>query len=67
VFLIIGYGTIRAFYDGVLSLPTSPETIMSPEVTVVALFQFLTGVGGSAGITAAMNTTAKSFSDRSVR
>lgn len=66
-FLLLGYGTIRAFYDGVLSLPTSTSTTLSPEVTAVAFFQFLTGIGGSAGITAAMNATAKSFPDRSVR
>ncbi|KAG9055898.1 hypothetical protein FS842_000813 [Serendipita sp. 407] len=55
--LLFGYGGIKYFYDQSTSLSTLG-------FITLALASFATGIGGNCGFTAAMNTTAKSFSDR---
>ncbi|KZO93801.1 MFS general substrate transporter [Calocera viscosa TUFC12733] len=56
--LISGYMGIRMAFDGVLILRGGWELGM------LALFGFCTGSGGNAGLTGAVNATAKSFHDR---
>lgn len=63
---LIGYLTVRMFYDGTYTLPTDTATTLTPAVVALTIFEFMTGVGGNASITAALNTTARSFPDRSV-
>ncbi|KAG8809163.1 hypothetical protein FRC17_003571 [Serendipita sp. 399] len=55
--LLFGYGGIKYFYDQSTSLGLLG-------FSTLALASFATGVGGNSGLTAAMNTTAKSFPDR---
>lgn len=60
IFLFVGYGGIRAFYDG------GEEGIFSIYgVRGMAFAEFLTGVGSSAGLSSAANATAKSFGSKS--
>lgn len=65
--LCIGYSAVRLFYNGTVSLPTDPATTFSPAVLALMFWEFVTGVGGNAGIAASLNGTAKSFPDHSVR
>ncbi|EJU05967.1 MFS general substrate transporter [Dacryopinax primogenitus] len=58
LFLLLGYLGIRLAYDGVLVLHGGWELGM------LALFGFCTGGGGNAGLTSAVNATAKSFHDK---
>lgn len=55
--LLTGYYGIKYYFDQAVT----PSTI---EFLLLCLASFATGVGGNAGFTAAMNTTAKSFPDR---
>ncbi len=54
------------FYEGTLTLPTDPAQTLSSLVWALMAFQFVTGMGSNAGITASLNGTAKSFPDVSV-
>ncbi|KAG9017659.1 hypothetical protein FRB90_000355 [Tulasnella sp. 427] len=63
--LCIGYSAVRLFFDGTVSLPTDPATTFSPAVLALMFWEFVTGVGGNAGIAASLNGTAKSFPDHS--
>lgn len=63
--LCIGYSAVRLFYNGTVSLPTDPATTFSPAVLALMFWEFVTGVGGNAGIAASLNGTAKSFPDHS--
>ncbi|WVF70375.1 hypothetical protein IAT40_005165 [Kwoniella sp. CBS 6097] len=69
---LIGYSTVHAFYVGTLSLrappsstdPTAPEEAPTQMRLLFLLFaMFLTGCGGSSGLTSGVNATAKSFPD----
>ena len=64
VFLLGGYSGIRYLYDS--GLP--PGASSAPPIIFYALLlcTFLTGVGGAAGNTSSVNTTAKTFPDRAV-
>ena len=55
--LLTGYYGIKYYYD-------QRETPSTLGFLFLCLASFSTGVGGNAGFTAAMNTTAKSFPDR---
>lgn len=63
--LCIGYSAVRLFFNGTVSLPTDPATTFSPAVLALMFWEFVTGVGGNAAITASLNGTAKSFPDHS--
>ena len=63
--LFIGYNGIRFFYDGVWKL-TGDVKSFTPAFAFLLLLGFLTGNGGVGGLTAAMNSTAKSFPPSSV-
>lgn len=62
----IGYLTVRMFYDGLLSLSTDTLSTLTPMVVALTVFEFMTGSGGNACITAALNTSARCFPARSV-
>ncbi|KAG8874508.1 hypothetical protein FRB97_008452 [Tulasnella sp. 331] len=57
----IGYLTVRMFYDGIISLSTDTLSTLTPLVVTLTLFEFMTGSGGNACITAALNTSARCF------
>jgi hypothetical protein len=65
VLLLTGYTGVRMFYNGVLTLTGDPKSF-SPAFAFLMLLGFFTGAGGDAGLTAAMNAAARSFSDASV-
>ncbi len=58
--LFVGYTGIRHYFDAAAPLSTL-------QLCILVMFSFFTGAGGSAGLTAAINTTAKSFPDLMVR
>ncbi|OCF33961.1 hypothetical protein I316_04307 [Kwoniella heveanensis BCC8398] len=71
---LIGYSSVHAFYVGTFSLraPSNPSNPSDAEPdagpTQIRLFfllfaMFLTGCGGSSGLTSGVNATAKSFPD----
>lgn len=63
--LLIGYLGIRQFYtDG---LPEGVSEISTLSLCLLVFCGFLTGVGGNGGLVGAMNATAKSFPDKTVR
>ncbi|KAF8173863.1 major facilitator superfamily domain-containing protein [Mycena galopus ATCC 62051] len=61
VFLFFGYTGIRHFYDvGV----EGGSTLSSFSLGLLIACSFMTGTGGNAGFTGAINSTAKSFPDK---
>ena len=67
--LLVGYSGIRHFYDSPdLHGPNDDsERISHIAFVVLILCSFLTGAGGNAGLSSAVNATAKSFPDELVR
>ncbi|CAK5268448.1 unnamed protein product [Mycena citricolor] len=61
VFLFSGYTGIRHFYD--TGVPKG-ATLSDIGLALLIVCSFLTGAGGNAGFTGAVNSTAKSFPDR---
>jgi MFS family permease len=60
-----GYSLVRAFFLGYI--PIRPGPTADPSTAGMALLcfsMFLSGCGGAAGLTAAVNAVAKSFSDK---
>lgn len=65
-FVFIGYVTVHAFYVGSIPLRSNPDDPASHiGLFTLCLAMFLTGFGGSAGLSASVNAIAKSFSDKS--
>ena len=62
--LFIGYLGIRQMYDDCM---VDASTVSPLRFALLVGCSFMTGSGGSAGLSAAMNATAKSFSSSSVR
>lgn len=60
--LFIGYYGTRTLYD-----QGAEDTISTMKLGLLILLGLATGTGGNAGLIAAVNTTAKSFPDFSVR
>ncbi|KAJ7149060.1 major facilitator superfamily domain-containing protein [Mycena crocata] len=60
-FLFFGYTGIRHFYDA--GVPDD-STISSLSMGLLIACSFMTGAGGNAGFTGAVNSTAKSFPDK---
>ncbi|WVQ75306.1 hypothetical protein IAR50_004922 [Cryptococcus sp. DSM 104548] len=61
---LVGYSLVHAFYTHAISLPPpSSSDISTPRLALLMFSMFLTGCGGSAGLTSAVNATAKSFPD----
>lgn len=58
--LFVGYTGIKHYFDAAAPLSTL-------QLCILVMFSFFTGAGGSAGVTAAVNATAKSFPDLMVR
>jgi MFS family permease len=59
--LFIGYLGIKHIYDD-----GTDDTVSFLRLAILILCSFMTGVAASAGLYAAMNTTAKSFPDSAV-
>ncbi|EUC66581.1 MFS general substrate transporter [Rhizoctonia solani AG-3 Rhs1AP] len=64
VLLAFGYGGIRAFYTGAISMSETSTSRFNGDVAALFFFSLCTGIAGNAGITSAMNAAAKSFPDR---
>jgi MFS family permease len=64
VFLLGGYSGIKHLYDSGLSPGTS--TLPALSFYTLVFCNFLTGCGGFGGLTSALNSTVKSFSDEVV-
>jgi len=64
--LSTGYMGIRCFYEGLFDF-LSPNGISTFAMALLMIFSIFTGLGGNSGFTAAVNATAKSFPDSSVR
>lgn len=62
--LLTGYYGIRHIYDQGLS--RGQVTVPNATFILLVLFGFASGSGGNAGITSAINSTAKSFPDSAV-
>ncbi|KAJ7125293.1 major facilitator superfamily domain-containing protein [Mycena epipterygia] len=60
-FLFLGYTGIRHFYDA--GVPAG-STVSSLSMGLLIACSFMTGAGGNAGFTGAINSTAKSFPDK---
>ena len=58
--LFVGYTGIRHYFD-------AAEPLSTLQLCILVMFSFFTGAGGSAGVAAAINATAKSFPDLMVR
>jgi MFS family permease len=65
--LFTGYMGIRSIYESGASAAGSPHGVRPSEFELLVLCGFLTGAGGNAAVSSALNSTAKSFSDRMVR
>ncbi|KAJ7775723.1 major facilitator superfamily domain-containing protein [Mycena maculata] len=61
VFLSLGYTGIRHFYDA--GVPAD-STLSNLNLGLLIACSFMTGAGGNAGFTGAVNSTAKSFPDK---
>ncbi|KDN51185.1 hypothetical protein RSAG8_00814, partial [Rhizoctonia solani AG-8 WAC10335] len=64
ILLSFGYGGIRAFYTGAISMSKTSTARFNGDVAALFFFSLCTGIAGNAGITSAMNSAAKSFPDR---
>ncbi|KAF8075789.1 major facilitator superfamily domain-containing protein [Lyophyllum atratum] len=62
VLLLSGYSGIRYIFDS--GIPTSSTTLSTLSFCVLVVCGFMTGAGGNAGLTSAVNSTAKSFPDK---
>ncbi|KAF8075790.1 major facilitator superfamily domain-containing protein [Lyophyllum atratum] len=62
VLLMTGYSGMRHIFDA--GVPASSTTISSLTFYLLVLCGFMTGAGGSAGLTGAVNSTAKTFPDK---
>ncbi|KAF8839371.1 MFS general substrate transporter [Paxillus ammoniavirescens] len=61
-FLLIGYSGVKKMYDDGIG---DAVTVSALHFAVLVLCGFMTGLGGTAGVAAALNATAKSFPDTS--
>ncbi|KAG6828069.1 hypothetical protein H0H92_009371 [Tricholoma furcatifolium] len=60
--LLAGYSGIRHIYDS--GLPETATTISTLTSVMLVICGFMTGSGGNAGLTGAVNSTAKTFPDK---
>lgn len=65
--LFAGYTGTRSIYISGASAAGPPHGARPSEFELLVLCGFLTGAGGNAAVSSALNSTAKSFSDRMVR
>ncbi|KIJ24619.1 hypothetical protein M422DRAFT_274545 [Sphaerobolus stellatus SS14] len=59
--LLIGYTGLRSYFD---AGPIGDDKLPTASLIALSLFSYMTGVGGNCGLSAAVNSTAKSFPDR---
>ena len=64
IFLLVGYSGIKQMYDDGIGNGT---TVSPLHIVLLVVCGFMTGLGGNAGLSAALNTTAKSFPFSAVR
>ena len=62
--LLIGYLGIRQFF--INGLPDDDSSIGLFSLCALVFCGFLTGIGGNGGLVGSMNSTAKSFPDKTV-
>jgi len=63
--LLGGYIGIRTLYDG--GTDAAGHSLSTAHFVLLVLCGFCTGLGGDAGLTSAVNTSAKTFPDKAVR
>jgi MFS family permease len=63
--LLTGYSGMRHIFDS--GAPTSATTISTFTFCLLVACSYMTGAGGSAGLTSSVNATAKTFPDKAVR
>lgn len=63
--LFIGYLGIKQMYDD--GIGANGSTVSAVHLALLVACSFMTGLGGNGGLSAAINTTAKSFPSSSVR
>ncbi|KAG6917475.1 hypothetical protein DXG01_002452 [Tephrocybe rancida] len=62
VLLLGGYSGMKTIFDS--GVPTTSSSISTLTLCTLVLCSYMTGVGGTAGLTSAINTVAKTFPDR---
>lgn len=61
----VGYNMVRMFFQHTIAVRVTPAgPVSSLRLGLLAFAMFMTGVGGSAGLSASVNAVAKSFPDR---
>lgn len=65
ILLLSGYSGIRHIYDSGIS--SSATTISTFTFCLLVACGFMTGAGGNGGLTSSVNSTAKTFPDKTVR
>lgn len=63
LFLFVGYTGLRGYFD---AGPSSDKNLPLLSLIALSTFSYVTGAGGSAGLIASTNSTAKSFPERLV-
>lgn len=65
VLVFSGYSLVRLFFNGTIPIRSDPSSDPSDlGIFLLCFSMFLSGCGGAAGLTAAVNAVAKSFSDK---
>nr|ODO00874.1 hypothetical protein L204_01597 [Cryptococcus depauperatus CBS 7855] len=62
-FCLVGYGLVHAFYTRAIPIRPSGADLSYPRLSLLLFAMFLSGCGGSAGLTCGVNAVARSFSD----
>ncbi|KAG6917474.1 hypothetical protein DXG01_002451 [Tephrocybe rancida] len=62
VLLLGGYSGMKTIFDS--GVPTTSSSISTLTLCTLVLCSYMTGVGGNAGLTSAINTVAKTFPDK---
>ncbi|KAG6883709.1 hypothetical protein C0993_004493, partial [Termitomyces sp. T159_Od127] len=62
VLLLLGYSGIKLIFDA--GVPENSNSISLFTSSILVLCGFMTGAGGNAGLTGAVNSTAKTFPDK---
>ena len=63
LFLFGGYTGLRGYFD---AGPSSDKNLPLLSLIALSTFSYVTGAGGSAGLIASINSTARSFPERLV-
>lgn len=65
ILLLTGYSGVKLFFDA--GLPEGVATMTTFNFCLLVFCSFMTGAGGNGGLTSSVNSTAKTFPDKTVR